>query len=126
MAEVWFDGACGEGPNGKRQVYDWAGYYRLVRELQPGAVIAVTGPDVRWVGNETGDGNETQWSVVQDSAGLRWYPTEVDVSIRPGWFWHAAEDSLVKTPEQLVEIYCKSVGRNSVLLLNTYLPTTAD
>lgn len=118
IAEVWFDGACGEGPNGRRQVYDWAGYYSLIRELQPNAVIAITGPDVRWVGNESGDGNETQWSVVQDSTGLRWYPTEVDVSIRPGWFWHASEDTLVKTPEKLVEIYYSSVGRNSVLLLN--------
>jgi alpha-L-fucosidase len=118
IAEVWFDGACGEGPNGKRQVYDWTGYYRLVRELQPGAVIAITGPDVRWVGNESGDGNETQWSVVQDSTGLRWYPSEVDVSIRPGWFYHSSEDTLVKSPEQLVDIYYKSVGRNAVLLLN--------
>jgi alpha-L-fucosidase len=118
VAEVWFDGACGEGPNGKRQVYDWAGYYRLVRELQPGAVIAITGPDVRWVGNESGDGNETEWSVVQDSAGLRWYPSEVDVSIRPGWFYHSSEDTLVKSPEELVDIYYKSVGRNAVLLLN--------
>ena len=118
ISEVWFDGACGEGPNGKRQVYDWPGFYSLVRELQPGAVIAITGPDVRWVGNESGDGNETEWSVVQDSTSLRWYPSEVDVSIRPGWFYHPAEDSLVKTPEQLTDIYYQSVGRNSVLLLN--------
>jgi alpha-L-fucosidase len=81
-------------------------------------VIAITGPDVRWVGNESGDGNETQWSVVQDSTGLRWYPSEVDVSIRPGWFYHSSEDTLVKSPEQLVDIYYKSVGRNAVLLLN--------
>lgn len=118
ISEVWFDGACGEGPNGKRQVYDWQGYYRLIRELQPEAVIAINGPDVRWVGNESGDGNETEWSVVQDSLGLRWYPSEVDVSIRPGWFYHASEDSLVKSSKELVEIYYKSVGRNSVLLLN--------
>ena len=118
IREVWFDGACGEGPNGKRQVYDWNGYYKVVRELQPQAVIAITGPDVRWVGNESGDGNETQWSVVEDSLGMRWYPTEVDVSIRPGWFYHPSQDSLVKTPEELVEIYYRSIGRNSVLLLN--------
>ncbi len=118
ISEVWFDGACGEGPSGKRQVYDWQGYYELVRQLQPDAVIAITGPDVRWVGNESGMGNETQWSMVVDSNYIRWYPTEVDVSIRPGWFWHAREDSLVKTSRQLVDIYYQSVGMNSGLLLN--------
>ncbi|MCD9023559.1 alpha-L-fucosidase [Cohnella silvisoli] len=61
---VWFDGACGEGPNGKRQVYDWASYYKLIRELQPGAVISVCGPDVRWCGNEAGHTRESEWSVV--------------------------------------------------------------
>lgn len=61
---VWLDGACGEGPNGKRQVYDWEAYYRLIRELQPGAVISVCGPDVRWVGNEAGHCRESEWSVV--------------------------------------------------------------
>ncbi len=157
-SEVWFDGACGEGPNGKRQVYDWLGYYRVIRELRPEAVIAVMGPDVRWVGTESGYGRETEWSVVpatpamlgdfarnprqiletgiftppgnmmeqdlggrgklKDAPGLFWYPSEVDVSIRPGWFYHAAEDSLVKSPEQLADIWFSSVGRNSVLLLN--------
>lgn len=62
--EVWFDGANGEGPNGKKQEYDWASYYKLIRELQPEAVIAVMGPDVRWVGTETGYGRDTEWSVV--------------------------------------------------------------
>lgn len=61
---VWFDGACGEGPNGKRQEYDWDGCYSLVRELQPGAVISVCGPDVRWCGNEAGHCRESEWSVV--------------------------------------------------------------
>ncbi|MBD2870851.1 alpha-L-fucosidase [Paenibacillus arenilitoris] len=61
---VWFDGACGEGPNGKRQVYDWDGYYALIRELQPNAVISVCGPDVRWCGNEAGHTRESEWSVV--------------------------------------------------------------
>jgi alpha-L-fucosidase len=64
IAEVWFDGACGEGPNGKRQVYDWQSYYKVIRELQPNAVIAIMGPDVRWVGTESGYGRETEWSVV--------------------------------------------------------------
>jgi alpha-L-fucosidase len=157
VSEVWFDGACGEGPNGKRQVYDWPRYYALIRRLQPDAVIAVMGPDVRWVGTESGYGRATEWSVVPASAemvkmigtslteeggptffpseslyradvgsrerlrgagGLVWYPSEVDVSIRPGWFYHEKEDSLVKSPEQLVDIYYSSVGRNSVLLLN--------
>ncbi|HTY01704.1 MAG TPA: alpha-L-fucosidase [Bacteroidota bacterium] len=157
IAEVWFDGANGEGPNGKRQVYDWQSYYRLIRELQPEAVIAIMGPDVRWVGTESGYGRETEWSVLpgdqfdvdsvaahsqqrtidaafvphdltQQDLGSRerlaharsliWYPAETDVSIRPGWFFHANEDSLVKSPETLVDIYYSSVGRNSVLLLN--------
>lgn len=64
ISEVWFDGACGEGPSGKRQVYDWPSYYKVVRELQPGAVIFGMGPDVRWVGTESGYGRETEWSVV--------------------------------------------------------------
>ncbi len=64
IGEVWFDGACGEGPNGKRQVYDWPSYYRVVRELQPKAVIFGMGPDIRWVGTESGYGRETEWSVV--------------------------------------------------------------
>lgn len=66
ISEVWFDGACGEGPNGKRQVYDWPSWYALIRELQPGAVIAVMGPDVRWVGTESGVARETEWSVLPD------------------------------------------------------------
>lgn len=152
--EVWFDGANGEGPNGKKQVYDFNRWYRLIRRLQPGAVIAVMGPDVRWVGTESGYGRETEWSVVpidtqvpegiaarsQKEAGfapanmmaddlgsrarivnakrLVWYPAEVDVSIRPGWFYHQAEDGKVKSPATLMDIYFSSVGRNGVLLLN--------
>ena len=153
--EVWFDGACGEGPNGKRQVYDFESYYKLIRKLQPQAVIAIMGPDVRWVGTESGYGRKTEWSVLPVSqqardkiaadsqndiaflplgdmtnedlgsrdklakaSALVWYPAEVDVSIRPGWFYHASQDSKVKTAEKLVDIYYSSVGRNSLLLLN--------
>lgn len=125
VAEVWFDGACGEGPNGKRQEYDWTGYYETIRRLQPRALIAICGPDIRWVGNEDGYARETEWSIQRAPAGARqtvdgwaWYPAECDVSIRPGWFWHAREDDKVKSLDHLVDIYFKSVGRNSVLLLN--------
>lgn len=155
VAEVWFDGANGEGPNGKKQVYDFERYYKLIRKLQPEAVIAVMGPDVRWVGTETGYGREQEWSVVpannldpeaiaansqqglafkpqgdmmgsdlgsrekiRKAKGLVWYPAETDVSIRPGWFYHQAEDDKVKTPGKLLDIYYSSVGRNGVLLLN--------
>jgi len=137
VAEVWWDGACGEGPNGKRQVYDWDGYTKVVRECQPGAVIFGMGPDVRWVGNEDGLARESEWSVLPEkgpgdqTAGdlghrkyllgageLVWYPAECDVSIRPGWFYHAGQDGQVKSLEHLLEIYYRSVGRNSVLLLN--------
>jgi alpha-L-fucosidase len=125
VAEVWFDGACGEGPNGKRQVYDWAGYYATVRKLQPNALIAICGPDVRWVGNESGVARETEWSVQPPNPaqhpgvkGSVWWPAECDVSIRPGWFYHPDQDAKVKSLEDLLDIYYKSVGRNSVLLLN--------
>lgn len=118
VTEVWWDGACGEGPNGKRQVYDWDGYVRVVRELAPQAVIFGMGPDVRWVGNESGLARESEWSVLPKRgpgdqtakdlghrkylAGaeeLVWYPAECDVSIRPGWFYHADQDDKVKTLE---------------------------
>ncbi|MBM3476330.1 MAG: alpha-L-fucosidase [Armatimonadetes bacterium] len=133
---LWFDGACGEGPNGKRQEYDWESYYELIRELQPQACISICGPDVRWCGNEAGHCRESEWSVVpgrqinaqdQDlgsreriagAAELVWYPSEVDVSIRPGWFYHASEDGQVKTLEHLLDIYYGAVGGNAVLLLN--------
>lgn len=148
--EVWFDGANGEGPNGKVQEYDWSSYYKLIEKLQPNAVTAIMGDDVRWVGNESGLGRETEWSVtplnpdinetiieenkrmnlsptakdlgsrslIAQANKLYWYPSEVDVSIRPGWFYHPEEDKSVKTLKQLVDIYYMSVGMNSVLLLN--------
>jgi len=90
--EVWFDGACGEGPNGKKHSYDWPSYYALIRELQPKALIAISGPDIRWVGNESGVAREDESSVVKRDGQFAWHPAECDISIGPGWFYHAAED----------------------------------
>jgi len=140
VSEVWFDGAKGE--NAKDMNYDFASYWKLVKTLQPKAVLfSDAGPDVRWVGNESGNAGETCWSTI-DTAGLapgkadskylnfgdpkgkNWIPAETDVSIRPGWFYHASEDSKVKTPKELVNLYYQSVGRNSLLLLN--IPPNTD
>ncbi|MCL2378105.1 MAG: alpha-L-fucosidase [Defluviitaleaceae bacterium] len=170
LYSLWFDGACGEGPNGKKQIYDWARYYALIRKNQPQAVIAVCGPDVRWIGNEAGYTRPSEWSVVparmrnteataalsqqQDDSAFRerpissqdedlgsrgflqnemalggelcWYPAEVDVSIRPGWFYHKEEDGAVRSLENLLDIYEKSVGGNAVLLLNIPPDTTGQ
>ncbi|MFJ1746655.1 alpha-L-fucosidase [Streptomyces sp. NPDC088116] len=145
--EVWFDGAQGRIPPDQVEVYDWDSWYALIRTLAPEAAIAVSGPDVRWVGNEGGSARENEWSTVpvketdngrtdfaltydtpdqgsraalvraQPSTDhLQWWPAECDVSIRPGWFFH--EEERPKTPEQLTDLYLKSVGRNAVLLLN--------
>jgi alpha-L-fucosidase len=144
--EVWFDGANGEGPNGKKQTYDWPRVWALVRRLQPRAVMfSDAGPDVRWIGNENGSAGETNWSTVDpavvpipgvsgpavrrmlqegDPGGTVWRPGESDVSIRPGWFHHPAEDARVKSGDALVRLYFTSVGRNSKLLLN--VPPTRE
>ena len=132
--EVWFDGAKGE--NAKNMEYDFKGYWDMVRELQPEAVMfSDAGPDVRWVGNESGNAGETCWSTLNtegmapgkadekylntgDPKGKLWVPAETDVSIRPGWFYHEKENDKVKSPKELVNLYYKSVGRNSLLLLN--------
>ncbi|MFC7309677.1 alpha-L-fucosidase [Streptomyces monticola] len=145
--EVWFDGAQGRIPPDKVEKYDWDSWYTLIRALAPDASIAVSGPDVRWVGNEGGLAREDEWSVVpvkeQDygrtdyalaydapdqgsrdalvkarevATHLQWWPAECDVSIRPGWFYH--EDQQPKSVDQLTDIWFRSVGRNSVLLLN--------
>jgi len=144
--EIWFDGANGGdgyygGANEVRRIdretyYDWPTTIALAKELQPGIMIfSDAGPDIRWVGNEHGHAGETFWSTIDagklvigasdakylntgDPDGNSWIIGQCDVSIRPGWFYHASEDSLVKTPEQLLDIYYKSVGRNGVLLLN--------
>ena len=140
LAELWFDGANGEGPNGRRQVYDWPRVFHTVRRLQPNAVMfSDAGPDVRWIGNEDGEAGDPNWSTVNpdsvpypgasgdavtamlqhgDPQGTVWRPGESDTSIRPGWFYHAAEDARVKSVEHLVATYFASVGRNSKLLLN--------
>lgn len=138
--EMWFDGANGEGPNGKRQSYDWPRIHALVRKLQPNAVMfSDAGPDVRWCGNEKGLAGYPNWAMVNparvpypgadspdvsdallhgDSTGTLWRPAEADVSIRPGWFYHAAEDDKVKSVDALNEVWFNSVGHNSKLLLN--------
>jgi len=134
--EVWFDGACGEGPNGKKQVYDWELFHQTVRKFQPKAVIfSDAGPDVRWVGNEQGYAGETLWNTIDkskvtiggadtaylnvgDPMGRDWVPAECDVSIRPGWFYHSSEDSMVKSVDALMAIWRGSVGRGANLLLN--------
>jgi len=144
--EVWFDGANGEGPNGRRQVYDWPRFFGLVKRLQPASVIfSDAGPDVRWIGNEKGIAGDPNWSTVDPAAvpfpgaegdrviemlqhgapeGSVWRPGEADVSIRPGWFYHPAEDARVRSVSDLVDLYFLSVGRNAKLLLN--VPPTRD
>lgn len=144
--EVWFDGANGGdgyygGARETRRIdnktyYDWPNTHKIVRELQPAAVMfSDAGPDVRWVGNERGLGSLTNWCLLNKDEmypggnfarilgeghedGKYWVPAEVDVSIRRGWFYHASQDSLVRSPENLLELYYSSVGRNSNLLLN--------
>lgn len=139
--EQWFDGACGEGPNGKRQRYDWDAFNGRVLSHHPNAsIFSDVGPGCRWMGNESGVNGATCWSTLNltDKEGNRyepgsrspsqavlnrgeadgqcWIPAETDVSIRPGWFWRASEHP--KSLQQLLSIYYTSVGRNSLLLLN--------
>ena len=145
--EMWFDGANGGdgyygGKREKRSIqgstyYEWPVTLDLVRQMEPEIIFfSDAGPGVRWVGNERGVAGETNWNTITpdtlfagkagiekllnegDENGTKWIPAEVDVSIRKGWFYHAEEDSLVKTPEQLFDIYLTSVGRGSTLLLN--------
>lgn len=144
--EVWFDGANGGtgyygGANEERKVdrrtyYDWPNTRHIVRELQPDAVMfSDAGPGVRWVGNEAGWAGETNWSIIRRDEfypgspnykdlttghedGTHWVPAEVDVSIRPGWYYHESEDHKVKSVKQLVDIYYNSIGRNASFLIN--------
>ncbi|WP_416865500.1 MAG: alpha-L-fucosidase [Imperialibacter sp.] len=145
--EMWFDGANGGdgyygGANEKRRIdgktyYDWPTTIEMVRKMEPKVLFfSDAGPSIRWVGNERGLAGDTNWNTISNDTlyagqagitdllntghaeGQQWIPAEVDVSSRPGWFYHAKEDSLVKTPEKLFEIYLTSVGRGSNLLLN--------
>jgi len=136
--EVWFDGANGEGPNGRRQEYDWGLFHRTVYRHQPDAIIfSDVGPGCRWVGNEAGYAGETNWCTLSPAGyepgakgppaamlnsgvegGSHWIPAECDVSIRPGWYYHADQDGKVKSLEQLSDIWHASVGRGANLLLN--------
>lgn len=144
--EVWFDGANGGtgyygGANEKRSVdrksyYDWPSTIQLVKELQPDALLfSDAGPDIRWCGNEHGEGGRTNWSTLRrDEAwpgwpryqelnpghedGDYWVPAEINTSIRPGWFYHQSEDHQVKTVARLMDYYYESVGRNGTALLN--------
>jgi alpha-L-fucosidase len=142
---VWFDGANGgDGYYGgaremrridNRTYYDWTNTWQIVRDLMPMAVMfSDVGPDFRWVGNEGGIAGEPCWATLNprdgvpgntranlnqgERPGTHWIPAECDVSIRPGWFYHASEDSRVKTPAQLLNIYYASVGRGACLNLN--------
>jgi alpha-L-fucosidase len=135
--ELWWDGANGEGPNGKRQVYDWDRFKKTVKTISPRTVVfSDVGPNIRWVGNEKGIAGKTNWNYLDtigftpglaphvdtlnqgNAFGQTWIPAECDVSIRPGWFYHANEDEKVKSGPQLFDLYLKSVGRGSNLLLN--------
>ena len=144
--EVWFDGANGGdgyygGAREKRSIdnttyYDWDNTWKIVRELQPDAcMFSDGGPDVRWCGNEAGYAGDPCWATINgaglfpghaepshlnrgDRAGTHWLPAEVDVSIRPGWFYHASEDQAVRAASNLLKIYFESVGRGANLILN--------
>ena len=145
--EMWFDGANGGegyygGANENRNIdrktyYQWPVTLDLVRTMQPDVLFfSDAGPDIRWCGNESGYAGETNWCIINPDTlfagksgienllntgsedGTKWIPAEVDVSIRPGWFYHQSQDTLVKSPQKLFEIYLSSVGRGSNLLLN--------
>ena len=144
VREVWFDGANPKPGTG--QTYAYSAWYELIRKLAPDAVIAIKGPDVRWCGNEAGKTREAEWSVVPIGAPpddwawpdmmaadlgsrkrvaevlaagghLHWYPAETNTSIRHGWFWRD-EEQHVKSADEIVDVWTRSVGGNSVFLLN--------
>ncbi len=135
--EQWFDGANGEGPNGKKQVYDWNLFESTVTNIHPNVIFfSDAGPGCRWIGNENGYAGVTNWSTLNradfkpgmggitetlnkgQEDGTHWVPGEADVSIRPGWFYSETTDNQVKSLAHLLDIYYGSVGRNANLLLN--------
>ncbi|MEI6577173.1 MAG: alpha-L-fucosidase [Bacteroidota bacterium] len=144
--ELWLDGANGGsgfygGAKDERKIdpatyYEWDKTIGIAKHLQPKIMIfSDAGPDIHWIGNENGYAGETFWSTINtnklvigasdtkylnqgDSAGKQWVIGQCDVSVRPGWFYHQLEDTLVKTARELVDLYYKSVGRNALLLLN--------
>ena len=138
--EVWFDGANPKPGTG--QTYNYKAWFEMIRQLQPKAAIAIKGPDVRWCGNEGGETRESEWSVIpipenpytykwpdmmNDDLGsrekltnakyLHWYPAETNTSVRGGWFYRD-ENQSVQTVNQLLDTWYRSVGGNSVFLLN--------
>lgn len=156
LFEIWFDGACGEGENGKKQVYDFDRYIKLIRKYQPNAVIFNdAGPDIRWCGNEVGSPRSAEWAVVprelchraevqthegpdatcgaldglyntnpnigsleqiRYSKGLCFVPSEFDMSMRDGWFYHSNEEP--HSVERLMKTYIETVGGNGCFNLN--------
>lgn len=144
--EVWFDGANGgDGWYGgsretrtidRRTYYDFPTVHRVIDELQPQAIVfSDAGPGCRWVGNENGYAGATNWAFLREGVvypgypryhelqyghadGNQWVAAECDVSIRPGWYYHEREDSMVKSVDHLTDLYYRSVGHNATLLLN--------
>ena len=131
FAEVWMDGARGEGA--QKVNYEFEKWFETIRELQGDCLIFSTeGTSIRWIGNERGYAGDPLWQKVNsdklgteaeldylqhgDPSGTIFSIGEADVSIRPGWFYHEDQDS--KSLEELVEIYFHSVGRGTPLLLN--------
>lgn len=136
--ELWWDGANGEGPNGKKQVYDFTRFKDSALRYQPQIIIfSDIGPHIRWVGNENGLINSTNWNLL-DTAGFKrgegappndtlntgnyngknWIGAEADVSIRKGWFYHPEEDNTVKSGATLFNLYLQNVGHGGNLILN--------
>ncbi|KAL2324463.1 hypothetical protein Fmac_023521 [Flemingia macrophylla] len=139
VREIWFDGA--KGSNAKNMSYYFSDWFSMVKELQSSInIFSDAGPDIRWVGDETGSAGDTCWSTINrtslsigasnitqylstgDPKGTDWLPAECDVSIRDGWFWHKPEAP--KKLSELLDIYYNSVGKNCVLLLNVPPNTT--